>query len=79
MNEYNEQGQQHGPWEKYYRNGKLWYKGSFINGQRHGLWEDYYPNDNLYYKGNYVNGEPNGIFEWNWAHGLLDVIQYHIR
>jgi hypothetical protein len=32
MNQYNEQGKQHGYWEKYYDNGQLWYKGHDLNG-----------------------------------------------
>ena len=41
MNKRNEQGQRHGPWETYYLNGNLRYKGNFINGKRHGLCENY--------------------------------------
>jgi len=29
----NKEGQAHGPWEYYYPNGKLWYKGKYINGE----------------------------------------------
>jgi antitoxin component YwqK of YwqJK toxin-antitoxin module len=79
MNKYNEQRNPHGPWEWYYPNGILSSKENYLNGKAHGPWEKYYENGNLCYKGNYVNGEPNGIFEWNWAHGLLDKIQYYIR
>jgi len=47
MNQYNENNQKHGLWESYRSNGKLMYKGSFINGQRHGFWEYYYSNGQL--------------------------------
>lgn len=48
MNKYNEQGQQHGLWEKYYRNRKLWYKGNYLNGKLDGLCEEYHGNGNLH-------------------------------
>lgn len=41
MNKYNDQGQPHGPFETYYRNGNLWYTGNYVNGKQHGLWENY--------------------------------------
>ena len=41
MNKYNDQGQPHGPFETYYANGKLYYKGNYVNGKSHGLWEGY--------------------------------------
>ena len=47
MNEYNEQGQPHGPWEKYWSDGNLRYKGNYVNGEQHGPWEEYYTNGNL--------------------------------
>ena len=49
MNKFNEQGQKHGPWEEewYWFNGKLKYKGNYLNGQKHGLWEEYWSNGGL--------------------------------
>jgi len=41
MNEYNDNDEMDGYWEKYHSNGRLWYKGNFINGQFHGYWEWY--------------------------------------
>ena len=32
MNEYNDKGEKHGPWESNHINGNLWYKGNYING-----------------------------------------------
>ncbi len=50
---YNEKGERHGYWEKYYLNGNLWYKGNYVNGNRHGYWEWYHDNgklkDKIYY------------------------------
>jgi len=47
MNKRNEEGQRHGPWEKYYSNGKVRLKANFINGKKHGLWEWYWDNGKL--------------------------------
>ena len=47
MNKYNEQGQKHGPWEKYWNNGELMYKKNYLNGKLHGPWEKYYRNGEL--------------------------------
>ena len=65
MNKYNDKGEQHGPWEEYYSNGKLWYKENYVNGKLHGLHEKYYSNGNLDYKENYVNGKLHGLREYH--------------
>ena len=62
MNQYNKQGQMHGPWETY-RNGKPCFKGNYLNGKLHGLCESYNSNGQLMYKGNYVNGQKHGYWE----------------
>ena len=46
INLYNEKGEKHGYWEYYFGNGKLSYKGSYLNGEKHGYWESYYDNGN---------------------------------
>jgi antitoxin component YwqK of YwqJK toxin-antitoxin module len=38
----NDKGQRHGYWEEYFSNGKLSYKGNFVNGKEHGYWEWYF-------------------------------------
>jgi antitoxin component YwqK of YwqJK toxin-antitoxin module len=50
INQLNSEGQKHGPWEGYYKNGQLKYIGTFNNGRRVGLW-----------KWCYENGTPNQI------------------
>jgi len=55
MNEYNKEGQQHGPWEWYYSNGKLMYKENNVNGKKHGPWEWYYSNGKIQEIGYYIN------------------------
>jgi antitoxin component YwqK of YwqJK toxin-antitoxin module len=57
INLYNDKGERHGYWERYYDNGQLSYKGNYVNGNKHGYWEIYFDNGNLYYKGYYDMGE----------------------
>ena len=64
----NDKDQQHGLWEEYYYNGKLCYKGEYLNGKRHGLFERYWNNGNLMLKGSYIKGELIGL----WIHGNND-------
>jgi antitoxin component YwqK of YwqJK toxin-antitoxin module len=60
-----------GYWEWYYPNGKLWYKGNFINGIQDGYWEFYYINGDLYKKGHYINGLEDGYWEEYHINGNL--------
>jgi antitoxin component YwqK of YwqJK toxin-antitoxin module len=76
---YNENGNPHGYWERYYSNGNLGYKGNYVDGKQHGYWESYYYNGNLAYKGNYVDGNRHGYWESYWANGNLNQIIYYIR
>jgi antitoxin component YwqK of YwqJK toxin-antitoxin module len=75
----NAQGQQHGIWEIYYDNGKLLYKGTYINGLRHGLWIWYYTNGKLSYKGNYIQGKLDGLVEWYNLDGTINEITFYAR
>ena len=42
-------------WEVYHDNGKLWYKGNYVNGIREGYWEWLYSNGKLSSKEYYYN------------------------
>ena len=42
MNQYNEKGQQHGLWQRYYFNNKIAYKCYYNNGKIYGYYENYY-------------------------------------
>jgi len=55
MNEYNKEGQLHGPWEWYYENAKLECKANYVNGQRHGIYEYYYSDGKTQEIGYYIN------------------------
>jgi antitoxin component YwqK of YwqJK toxin-antitoxin module len=71
INLYNEKGEKHGYWERYYGDGQLYYKGNYVDGKQHGYWEDYYSNGNLAFKGNYVDGKEHGYWESYWYNGKI--------
>ena len=73
INLYNAKGEKHGYWEDYYSNGKLAYKGTYVDGNRHGYWESYHSNGNLCSKGNYVDGKEHGYWERYYDNGDLRV------
>ena len=61
INQYDKDGNTHGPWELYYSNGQTMYKGEYKNGKFHGLWELYYDNGKLVYKGEHKNDKLRGL------------------
>jgi antitoxin component YwqK of YwqJK toxin-antitoxin module len=75
MNEFNNKGERHGYWEKYYANDNLDYKGYYINDKRHGYWEDYYHDGTLNWKGYFNNGERIGY--WKWHLPITIINQYN--
>ena len=60
---YNKDFKQHGYWEKYHYNGKLHFKGHYVNNKKNGYWEIYYDNGNPSLKGNFINDNPNNYVE----------------
>ena len=44
INQYDSQGQKHGVWEKYNKDGSLWQKEYYIHGKEHGVQEYYFAN-----------------------------------
>lgn len=60
INKYDAEGQQHGPWERYFDNGQLWYIGEYIHNNFDGYWVEYFKNGQLAYKGTFKNGEEIG-------------------
>ena len=48
----------------YHENGKVKWRGNFIEGKEDGLWEEYHNNDKLKVQGNYLKG--NRIKEWKY-------------
>ena len=45
---------------KYYDNGKIKFKGKYLNGKKNGKGKEYDYNGKLKFKGKYLNGERNG-------------------
>ena len=76
---YNEKGQRHGYWELYHSNGKLAYKGIYINGEDYGLRERYFSNGQLRYKGNFINNKLYGLWEGYYSNGKIDYKEYYAR
>ncbi|MBU1213499.1 MAG: hypothetical protein KJ587_19865 [Alphaproteobacteria bacterium] len=60
---YNDNGQRHGPYERWYENGQQGVKSNFVNGQWHGPCERWYENGQQREKSNHVNGQLNGSYE----------------
>ncbi len=54
MNQYNEKGERHGLWIKYYYDNKLCYISNYINGEPIGYWDFYNSNNDLIYKKFYL-------------------------
>jgi len=74
---HNDKGQAHGYWEVYWADGKLRFKGNYVNGHRHGLCESYYTNGQLESKGNCVNGKQHGYCEEYLINGDLWYKDYY--
>ncbi|MFW5847889.1 MAG: hypothetical protein ACOCVF_03135 [bacterium] len=65
INQIDDNGNKVGYWEQYYPNGKLFYKGNYVDGKGVGYWEWYYSNGKLSSKGNYdENGKQVGCWEY---------------
>ena len=46
--------------KEFYNNGKLEFKGDYINGERNGKGKEYFKNGKLEFEGEYINGK-----RWN--------------
>jgi hypothetical protein len=57
-------GQRHGLWTAYHKNGQVQSRTSYATGQREGPTVVFRPNGALYYKGQYANDHPMG--EWSF-------------
>jgi antitoxin component YwqK of YwqJK toxin-antitoxin module len=67
MNQFNERGEKHGPWEQYHDNGNLWYKGEYVNDEYHGPWQFYYSHGSL-----------NGLIQFSYGNQVGYYIHYRI-
>lgn len=62
INQRDENGIRHGPWEDYYNNGQLWLNGEYNHGKNQGLWELYYTDGETMGKGGYKNHKERGLW-----------------
>lgn len=57
INGVDDDGCPQGYWEVYWGNGRLYFKGNYVNGKEHGYWEVYYYNGQSDFKGYYDMGK----------------------
>jgi antitoxin component YwqK of YwqJK toxin-antitoxin module len=62
INQRNTEGLREGPWEIYFFNRVISYKGCYINDERDGYWESYRMDGQLDYTGYFKNGKPFGYW-----------------
>ena len=67
----NSNGELHGEYELYYKNGQLYVKTTYSNGKKHGECKWYYPNGQLSIKQTCYNGELHGEYETYHPDGSL--------
>ena len=46
-----------GPWKDWWANGKIRYKGAYVNGQKSGFWHEWDKNGILRFESLYLNGK----------------------
>ena len=56
-----------GPWENYWYNGQVKYKGNWKDGKEDGLWEHYFEDGKLYSEGHYKVGKKDGLWKYYWS------------
>ena len=64
-------GEKHGPYEVYYKNGQLEVKTTLKDGKEHGPYEVYHKNGQLKQKLTHKDGKPDGPFEMYHENGQL--------
>lgn len=69
INQYDDGGNRHGRWERYYDDGRLSHVITYINGMETGLNECYYRTGELNYRGMLLDGEDVGFWEEHWKKG----------
>lgn len=74
---YDKNGEFHGYWEKYDRNGNLSYRGYYFHGKMYGYWEQYWSNGKPSIKTHYINGEFHGSYEFYRLRGSEMIICYY--
>lgn len=70
------EGEQDGPYQKFYPNGVLQVEGTFVNGKRSGLWVSYHPAGNKQSENNYEDGVLEGKTVVYYPSGQIMYIGY---
>lgn len=82
-NAFNQDGEKHGYWEEFYKDGVLKRKGYYRNGLEDGPWNEFWSNGTRKEDVTYKNGKRHGIsnnyrfgdgmhtFDQEWNDGIL--------
>ena len=62
-----------GPYEMFYENGQLEFRGTYKDGKGEGFREVFYENGQLRIKGNLKDGELDGLWKWFHDNGQLRI------
>jgi len=68
-----------GKWKYYHQNGKLHYKGKYIEGKRTGKWKGYHNNGKRKFKGKYNVGKQIGKWNYYLENGKLEKIEHWVN
>ncbi len=66
-------GNEHGPYERYYEDGKLEEIGVFDTGKKNGEWIKYYRNSIVEYKGTYRSDKKIGLWKYFYPNGKIEI------
>ena len=61
INQVDQEGREHGIWEKYHKNGTLMCRGNYRHGEFHGVWEWYYGDGSIWSMEKYRQGVNYGL------------------
>ena len=65
-------GDKHGLYQRWYKNGKLQQQRHYVNGKREGLYQEWYKSGKLFQQYNYINGKREGLYQSWYADGQLN-------
>jgi antitoxin component YwqK of YwqJK toxin-antitoxin module len=69
INQYDSEGRPHGVWERYRKDGTLWWRNHYLHGKLHGLSVNYYEAGTLSWRRHHHHGKEHGLWEWYDIHG----------
>ncbi len=64
-------GERHGVWTSWYKDGSIKSELRFRNGKRHGFYKTWYRNGKIRYEGQYHHGERTGTWKYYEKNGDL--------